>query len=245
MKDSSSTPTSTTNTNTTTNSSTAAAAPASSSVTASSPSSPSTKEKSTTNNPFRDTRAELAQLLKKKEEIEKSLSDIEEQIYAFETSYLKQTQDTGNCIRGWSNCLTSGSGNNNSIDKSSKFRESDRLFSYSSATSYTLLGRDRLKREREKERRKTNRKHREIMQELSGNKKNSNLSENNTQSTQPLNDDGDEDIEDEDESTTSSEKPTSRTMTNTSTSSKRRAKTKRLRNKRSLSDSSQQSESQD
>ncbi len=79
------------------------------------------------------------------------------------------------------------------------------------------------------------------MQELSANKKNSNStflfskakirnvfflsdSENNTQSTQPFNDDGDEDIEDEDESTTSSEKPPSRTTTNTSTSSKRRAK---------------------
>ncbi len=81
------------------------------------------------------------------------------------------------------------------------------------------------------------------MQELSANKKNSNstfeitlkrlkilnwyfllASENNTQLTQPLNEDGDEDIEDEDESTTSSEKPPSRTMTNTSTSSKRRAK---------------------
>jgi len=138
------------------------------------PTSPTTsnKEKSTaTTSVFRDTRAELAQLLKKKEEIEKSLSDIEEQIYAFETSYLKQTQDTGNCIRGWSSCLNSGSGNNNPIDKASKFRESDRLFSYSSATSYTLLGRDRLKREREKERRKNIRKHREIMQELSANKK--------------------------------------------------------------------------
>lgn len=48
-------------------------------------------------------------------------------------------------------------------------------------------------------------------------------SENNTQSTQPLHEDLDEDIEDEDESTTSSEKPPSRSMTNTSTS-KRRAK---------------------
>ncbi|CAF1507691.1 unnamed protein product [Adineta steineri] len=132
-----------------------------------------------------------------------------------------------------------------SADKSAKFRESDRLFSYSSATSYTLLGRDRLKREREKERKKNIRKHREIMQELSANKKTSNTSENNTQLTQPLNDDGDEDIEDEDESTTSSEKPPSRTMTNTSTSSKRRAKTKRSRTKRTLSDSSQQSESRD
>ncbi|CAF1507658.1 unnamed protein product [Adineta steineri] len=130
-----------------------------------------------------------------------------------------------------------------SADKSAKFRESDRLFSYSSATSYTLLGRDRLKREREKERKKNIRKHREIMQELSANKKTT--SENNTQLTQPLNDDGDEDIEDEDESTTSSEKPPSRTMTNTSTSSKRRAKTKRSRTKRTLSDSSQQSESRD
>lgn len=79
------------------------------------------------------------------------------------------------------------------------------------------------------------------MQELSANKKNSNYifkyftltkiwslfildSENNTQSTQPLNDDGDDDIEDEDESTTSSEKPPSKSMTNTSTSNKRRAK---------------------
>ncbi|CAF1158668.1 unnamed protein product [Adineta ricciae] len=246
---------------TTTTATTTATTTTTATAAATSPSSSTIKEKSTTNNTFRDTRAELAQLLKKKEEIEKSLSDIEEQIYAFETSYLKQTQDTGNCIRGWSNCLTSGSGNNNSIDKSSKFRESDRLFSYSSATSYTLLGRDHLKREKEKERRKSIRKHREIMQELSSNKKNSNgtiqirsvdaqnpiclVSENNTQSTQPLNDDGDEDIEDEDESTTSSEKPTSRTMTNTSTSNKRRAKTKRLRNKRTLSDSSQQSESRD
>ncbi|CAF1247751.1 unnamed protein product [Rotaria magnacalcarata] len=208
------------------------------------PASPTTnKEKPPINHVFRDTRSELAQLLKKKEEIEKSLSDIEEQIYAFETSYLKQTQDTGNCIRGWSSCLTSGNGNNNSNDKSAKFRESDRLFSYSSATSYTLLGRDRLKREREKERRKNIRKHREIMQELSTNKKNTIVSENNTQLTQPINDEGDEDIVDEDESTTSSEKPPSRSMTNTSTSSKRRTKSKSLRNKRALSDSSQHSES--
>ncbi|CAF3893614.1 unnamed protein product [Rotaria sordida] len=214
-------------------------------TTITSPTSPTTnKDKSITQHVFLDTRAELAQLLKKKEEIEKSLSDIEEQIYAFETTYLKQTQDTGNCIRGWSNYLTSGSGNNSSIDKSSKFRESDRLFSYSSATSYTLLGRDRLKREREKERRKNIRKHREIMQELSANKKsNSITSENNTQSTQAINDEGDEDIEDENESTTSSEKPPSRTMINTSTSSKKRIKTKSLRNKRTPSDSSQQSES--
>ncbi|CAF3820397.1 unnamed protein product [Rotaria magnacalcarata] len=208
------------------------------------PASPTTnKEEPPINHVFRDTRSELAQLLKKKEEIEKSLSDIEEQIYAFETSYLKQTQDTGNCIRGWSSCLTSGNGNNNSNDKSAKFRESDRLFSYSSATSYTLLGRDRLKREREKERRKNIRKHREIMQELSTNKKNTIVSENNTQLTQPINDEGDEDIVDEDESTTSSEKPPSRSMTNTSTSSKRRTKSKSLRNKRALSDSSQHSES--
>lgn len=191
---------------------------------------------------LRDTRAELVQLLKKKEEIEKSLSDIEEQIYAFETSYLKQTQDTGNCIRGWANCLAGSNGNNNSIDKSSKFRESDRLFSYSSATSSASVGRERLKRDREKERRKTIRKSREIMQEFSSSKKNS---ENNSQSTQILNEDVDEDIEDEDESTTSSEKPMSRSNTSTLVPSKKKAKIKRLRNKRTLSDSSQQSESRD
>lgn len=193
---------------------------------------------------FRDTRAELAQLLKKKEEIEKSLFDIEEQIYAFETSYLKQTQDTGNCIRGWSSCLTNASGNHSSVDKSSKFRESDRLFSYSSATSYTLLGRDRLKREREKERRKTIRKNREIMQELSANKK-SRDSEVNNQVTQITNEDPEEAVEEEDESTTSSEKPSSKANTNTSSSNKKRTKIKKPRNKRALSDSSQQSESRD
>ncbi|CAF4819347.1 unnamed protein product, partial [Rotaria magnacalcarata] len=41
------------------------------------------------------------------------------------------------------------------------------------------------------------------MQELSTNKKNTIVSENNTQLTQPINDEGDEDIVDEDESTTS------------------------------------------
>jgi hypothetical protein len=57
MKDSTPTPTTTT---------TAAAA-----ATTTSPSSPtSNKDKSTTNTVFRDTRAELAQFLKKKEEIE-------------------------------------------------------------------------------------------------------------------------------------------------------------------------------
>ena len=49
-------------------------------------------------------------------------------------------------------------------------------------------------------------------------------SENNTQSTQPLNEDVDEDIEDEDESTTSSEKPMSRPQTGASVSSKKKAK---------------------
>jgi hypothetical protein len=48
--------------------------------------------------------------------------------------------------------------------------------------------------------------------------------ENNTQSTQPINDDVDDDIEEEDESTTSSEKPSSRPMTHTSISNKKRTK---------------------
>jgi len=60
MKDSTPTPTTTT-----------AAAAAVAAATTTSPSSPtSSKDKSTTNTVFRDTRAELAQFLKKKEEIE-------------------------------------------------------------------------------------------------------------------------------------------------------------------------------
>jgi len=80
----------------------------------------------------KDVSAELSRLHEKKHSIEQKLQNLEKQIFALEGTYLMDTRHLGNILTGWENYLTARSG---ALKRASKFKESDRLFSLSSATS--------------------------------------------------------------------------------------------------------------
>ncbi|ORZ09359.1 histone acetyltransferase subunit NuA4-domain-containing protein, partial [Lobosporangium transversale] len=78
---------------------------------------------------YLDAKNELTELMARKKLVDRNLAGLENNIYAFEGSYLEDTQNGGNIIRGFDGYI------NPKADKGRvKYSESDRLFSMSSTT---------------------------------------------------------------------------------------------------------------
>ncbi|KAH7278778.1 hypothetical protein KP509_38G055800 [Ceratopteris richardii] len=78
--------------------------------------------------------ATLASLLAKREKLQEELRQVEKQVYDLETSYLQDSSQVGNVLKGFEGFLASAKGAS-SLKRPKKFQPEDRLFSLSSVTS--------------------------------------------------------------------------------------------------------------
>ncbi|KAI8883656.1 NuA4-domain-containing protein [Backusella circina FSU 941] len=83
---------------------------------------------------YEEAKHDLQALLARKKQVDNNLINLEHAIYLFEGSYLEDTQQNGNIIRGFDGYLT-----NRPDRRKPKFTELDRLFSLSSSTYQKAL----------------------------------------------------------------------------------------------------------
>ncbi|KAK3285654.1 hypothetical protein CYMTET_6743 [Cymbomonas tetramitiformis] len=77
--------------------------------------------------------SQLQQLAQKKERLEDELRHVEKQVYDLETSYLNDSSQHGNVLKGFEGFLAPSK--TNTMKKSRNFKTEDRLFSLSSLSS--------------------------------------------------------------------------------------------------------------
>ncbi|MCO5577134.1 hypothetical protein L7F22_030957 [Adiantum nelumboides] len=89
--------------------------------------------------------ATLASLIAKREKLQEELRQVEKQVYELETTYLQDSSQVGNVLKGFEGFLSSTKGAGN-LKRPKKFQPEDRLFSLSSVTSPVIeehaFGRD-------------------------------------------------------------------------------------------------------
>lgn len=84
----------------------------------------------------RDMRS-LNQLREESKALEKELMQLEQQLYNFEGSYLEETWPTGNVVRGFEGYVVNKNkkGADAVVTRKTKFKDTERIFSYSSESS--------------------------------------------------------------------------------------------------------------
>ncbi|KAI8975019.1 histone acetyltransferase subunit NuA4-domain-containing protein [Pilobolus umbonatus] len=95
---------------------------------------PPTEPPQVTRQKYEEAKHELQAILARKKQVDTNLINLENAIYLFEGSYLEDTQQNGNIIRGFDGYLT-----NRPDRRKPKFTELDRLFSLSSSTYQKAL----------------------------------------------------------------------------------------------------------
>jgi chromatin modification-related protein EAF6 len=80
----------------------------------------------------------LDELRSERKKLEQELQQVEQQLYNFEGSYLEDTWSTGNVIKGFEGYISNKNkkgGEAFGVGRKTKFKETERIFSYSSESS--------------------------------------------------------------------------------------------------------------